>query len=190
MILVLLACASEEALRIPATLRSDFSSSVVELELGLLGVQDLHLVDAQGLEVGRVPGETELDLLGEALQLQTAELWPSGWTELRGEITQAELQGQVQLQDGPLSFELALGPDLDGRIYGGEVLDERPSEEIPPGQLTIGFDALLALASLDWSAGDVDGDGLLTESDGDNGAVLAFGLRSGLAWTASIQEAE
>ncbi len=189
MILLTLACAQEEALAVPALLNPDFSSSIVLLDSGHLTVAELHLVDGEGLEVGRVPGEHELDLLGDAVDLGTAELQPSGWTELRGEVLEASFLGSVTLEDGEQAFDLVLG-EQDGRFYGGEVQDELPETgEALPGELIVTFQGLLALSFVDWNAGDTDGDGLLTEADGRNAEALAWGIRSGLSWSIDVQEA-
>lgn len=186
MILALLACTPEpEWLQVDARLTPDFKSSIVLLDQGLLTVGDLHLTDAAGNELGRIPGEHQLDLLGDSVEIEGATLAPEGWFELRGEILEASFSGAVLVQSGELPFELELEDEADGRIFGGELSEEFETE---PSEIEVFFDGLLALSFVEWTEKDTDGDGVLTNADANNGEALAFGLRSGLSWAADLQD--
>jgi hypothetical protein len=53
--------------------------------------------------------------------------------------------------------------------------------------VVVRFDVVHALSFVDWSAGDEDGDGVLTEADGSFGNTVQFGVVSTDTWSAELQ---
>jgi len=111
------------------------------------------------------------------------------------DLTQAEVAlGQASMYEGDY-----VGAEL---AYEGEVVFEGTVDGTPfaftvtPSQaltaidfdasfaasdaptLELRVDAAWALSFVDWGAGDADGDGVVTESDGDQASLLLFGLHS------------
>lgn len=137
---------------------------------------------------GELLGEWTVDWLADDLSLGTAQLYEGEYATARLFLppeTHITLAGDAVIDGKTVAFDLDLVADqpITG-ISFVHIVD--PLD--PPAALVVSFDPAHALAFIDWDTPDDDGDGLLTETDGDIANTSRFGLTATPSWHLSLED--
>ncbi|MCB9778557.1 MAG: hypothetical protein H6742_08355 [Alphaproteobacteria bacterium] len=154
-----------------------------------LGVARAHPGHEEaGAVEGELLGTWTVDLLDGAVDLGVASVYEGDLATGRITLPAAPgvvVEGTARVGGTSRPFALSLAPDID---VHGIACELSLSADAPPDGLLLSVDLAHALSFVDWSTGDADGDGLLTEADGDVGATARFGVVSTPTYTLSLED--
>ena len=206
--------ATVEAASVAPTEWTDADGRVIALERGEITLQDLYLHepaathvasfhpldllipsayahpghDDAGSVAGEMLGRWRVDLAAGVQPLGTAALYEGAFASatlgLASEV--AFLEGTVTDEAGTRPFAFSLVPDQE---LTGLPFEARFEASDTP-TLRIEIDPAWILSFVDLGAPDTDGDGLLTGGDGDNEALLRFGVHSTGGYAVALAGAE
>lgn len=164
-------------------------TDVASLLLRLSPIQAAHAHpghDYPGAVGGELLGTYDLDLLGGERELGGAAMYEGAYAT--GRVTLAgscaAIGGVHRAPDGTertFRFEIAADQDVIGIPFEAEIDAERAPERIE-----VRFDPEEALAFVDWTVADADGDGVLTAADGTYGNTVTFGVVATPSWTLEL----
>jgi hypothetical protein len=144
--------------------------------------------DYPGDVAGELLGTYTIDLSAPEVELGVAACYDGAYATGRVALsgTAAVLEGTFTPDGGaaaPFRFEVAAEQEIVDLPFA--VTMDAAS---PPAAVGVGFDPEAALAFVDWSAPDTDGDGVLTTADAIYDTTVVFGVVSTATWSLEGRE--
>ena len=142
--------------------------------------------DYPGDVAGELLGTFTVDLLAPDAELGLARCYEGSFSTGRVTVsgTVATVAGQHRDASGtarPFRFEVTADDDIVGIPFEALLLAGNPPEHV-----ALRFDLAHALAFVDWSAPDTDGDGVLTVADDVYGNTVRFGVLATPTWSLAL----
>jgi hypothetical protein len=143
--------------------------------------------DYPGDVAGELLGTFTVDLLGAPDELGPAVCYDGRYATARVSVAGAfaTFGGTYSPQGGaPVPFHFVVSADQDILDLPFEVTLDAAA---PPDAILVTFDVGRVFSYVDWSEGDTDADGVLTDADGSFGNTIRFGAVASPTWAVALR---